>query len=91
MFKSFKLYLNQNIDLEILTKNLIDFNYNYKYIGNYINNNIDHYLKEANHDYTQHARLIHEWPELIQRAKNIYLPDLLGEPKVMITVTNWNN
>ncbi len=27
MFKSFKLYLNQNIDLEILTKNLIDFNY----------------------------------------------------------------
>jgi len=27
MFKSLKLYLNQNIDLEILTKNLIDFNY----------------------------------------------------------------
>ncbi|MEN8905026.1 MAG: DUF6271 family protein [Clostridiales bacterium] len=65
----------------LVTEILFDFNDTYKLIGNHILKNIDTYIEESNREYIQHARLINEWPDLIKRAKNIYIPELLSGNK----------
>ncbi len=65
--------------LEMLAREvLIGFGGNYIDIGGYILENKDAIIAEADNEYVFHSELIQEWASLIERAKNIYLPDIIA-------------
>jgi len=62
---------------QIINDVLIGFNDNYTIIGKNLLDNLDDYIAEANEEYRLHGELICEWDFLINRAKSIYIPDLI--------------